>query len=106
MEQKELESAVITPLVPEDEVELYYTSSLTLLNVRNQAKVLLGNVETDFRESGMVNDSVDDIKRRLEKLSKSSGGQLKEDCITFIVNMMKQQREGTYTGELLEEMRK
>lgn len=106
LEQKEAESAVITPLVPEYEVELYYTSSLTLLNVRNQAKVLLGNVETDFRESGMDNDSVNDIKRRLERLSKSSGGQLKEDCIAFIVNMMKQQREGNYTGELLEEMKK
>ena len=31
---------------------------------------------------------------------------LKEDCITFIVNMMKQQREGNYTGELVEEMKK
>ena len=105
LEQKEEESAVITPLVPEYEVELYYTSSLALLNVRNQAKVLLGNVETDFQKNDVNEDTVNDIKHRLERLSQSSGGQLKEDCITFIVNMMKQQREGTYTGELLEEMK-
>ena len=68
--------------------------------------MLLGNVETDFQKNDVNEDTVSDIKHRLERLSQSSGGQLKEDCITFIVNMMKQQREGTYTGELLEEMKK
>ena len=68
--------------------------------------MLLGNVETYFQKNDVNEDTVNDIKHRLERLSQSSGGQLKEDCITFIVNMMKQQREGTYTGELLEEMKK
>jgi hypothetical protein len=92
--------------LPSSSRSSYYTSSLALLNVRNQAKVLLGNVETDSQKNDVNEDTVNDIKHRLERLSQSSGGQLKEHCITFIVNMMKQQREGTYTGELLEEMKK
>ena len=99
LESMEKESVDIPVLVPEYEVELYYTSSLALFSIRNQAKTLLDNVREVF-PAGL---SHNDIGIRLDRLCKSNGGKLREDCINYIMELAEKLKDGNYHDPLLED---
>lgn len=99
LESLEKESVNIPILVPEYEVELYYTSSLALFSIKNQAKSLLENVRKIF-PAGLTHK---DIEIRLDRLCESNGGKLREDCINYIINLAKKLQGDNYHDPMLED---
>ena len=98
LELQERASASIPELVPEYEVELHYLSGLGLFSIKNQATILLKYVRNDF------GDEAAKYCDRLEKLCQSDGGQLKRDCLDYIISLTQKLKDGNYVDPVLEDV--
>lgn len=98
LELQECASANIPEQVPEYEVELHYLSGLGLFSITNQATILLKYVRNDF------GDEAAKYCDRLEKLCQSDGGQLKRDCLDYIISLTQKLKDSNYVDPVLEDV--
>ena len=98
LELQECASANIPELVPEYEVELHYLSGLGLFSIKNQATILFKYVRNDF------GDEAAKYCDRLERLCQSDGGQLKRDCLDYVISLTQKLKDGSYVDPVLEDV--